>query len=324
MGNRRQSSGDKMGLSFSASSDVQIWPDALPGEGKYGRIGKMERTDCAMKKLLYLTDLYYHAAGRRYREEDLIVTEYLRNYFDIALCHPRQSRGFEACADLIVFRNTGSVILYQEDFDAFKQRVRENRLPIFNEFTGKGDMAGKQYLVDLTAAGFPVIPTVDRPEDMHRLPACGGYAVKPKNGADSIGLKFLDQTQLARESFPDRNTLIQPAVDFVYEVSFYFINDTFQYAMYAPDKKRRWELAPYAPTEEDLRFARKFIDWNDIRCGIQRIDACRTKEGQLLLMELEDLNPYLSFECLDDATQKKFLADFNAALHEMLEREDGR
>ena len=272
-----------------------------------------------MKKLLYLTDLYYHAAGRKYREEDLIVTEHLRSYFDIALCHPRQSRGFESSADLIVFRNTGSVILYQEDFNAFKRRVRENRLPIFNQFTGKGDMAGKQYLVDLTAAGYPVIPTVDTPADLSRLPACGGYAVKPKNGADSIGLQFLTPDQLALARFPDRGTLIQPAVDFVYEVSFYFINDTFEYAMYAPDKTRRWVLEPYAPTEEDLRFARKFIDWNDIRYGIQRVDACRTREGGLLLMELEDLNPYLSFECLDAAVQKKFLADFTEALQAVLQ-----
>ena len=270
------------------------------------------------KTLLYLTDLYYHAAGRRYRDEDLIVTEYLKDHFDILLCHPRQSRAFESQVDLIVFRNTGSVILYQEDFDAFKRRVQENHLPIFNEFTGKGDMAGKQYLVDLTAAGFPVIPTVDRPEDLSRLPDWGGWAVKPKNGADSIGLKFLSREQLAQESFPDRGTLIQPAVDFLYEVSFYFINDTFQYAMYAPDKTRRWELAPYKPTEEDLAFARRFIDWNDIRHGIQRIDACRTREGQLLLMELEDLNPYLSFECVDEAVQKKFLQDFTAALLEMV------
>lgn len=271
-----------------------------------------------MKKLLYLTDLYYHAAGRKYREEDLIVTEHLRNYFDIALCHPRQSQGFESSADLIVFRNTGSVILYQEDFSAFKRRVTENRLPIFNQFTGRGDMAGKQYLVDLTAAGFPVIPTVDRPQDLSRLPACDGYAVKPKNGADSIGLKFLTPDQLSQESFPDRGTLIQPAVDFVYEVSFYFINDTFEYAMYAPDKTRRWELAPYAPTEADLSFARQFIDWNTIRHGIQRIDACRTKEGQLLLMELEDLNPYLSFECLDEAVQRRFLENLTAALQALL------
>ena len=272
-----------------------------------------------MKKLLYLTDLYYHAAGRKYREEDLIVTDYLRNYFDIALCHPRQSQGFEAAADLIVFRNTGSVILYQEDFNAFKRRVVENRLPIFNEFTGKGDMAGKQYLVDLTAAGYPVIPTVDRPEDLSKLPDWGRWAVKPKNGADSIGLKFLSGEELSKEDFPNRGTLIQPAVDFVYEVSFYFINDAFQYAMYAPDKARRWMLEPYAPTEEDLRFARKFIDWNDIRHGIQRIDACRTKEGALLLMELEDLNPYLSFECLSEEMQRQFLKNFTAALQEVLQ-----
>ena len=271
-----------------------------------------------MKKLLYLTDLYYHAVGRKYREEDLIVTEHLRNYFDIALCHPRQSQGFESSADLIVFRNTGSVIFYQEDFDAFKRRVREKGLPIFNEFTGKGDMAGKQYLVDLTAAGYPVIPTVDTMAELHRLPDCGSYAIKPKNGADSIGLKFLDPAQLAQAQFPDRRTLIQPTVDFVYEVSFYFINNKFEYAMYAPDKTRRWVLEPYSPTEADLSFARTFIDWNDIRYGIQRVDACRTREGALLLMELEDLNPYLSFECIDEATQKRFLADFTAALQEVV------
>ena len=39
--------------------------------------------------------------------------------------------------------------------------------------------------------------------------------------------------------------LIQPAVDFVYEVSFYFINDKFEYALYAPDRDRRWELKDY-------------------------------------------------------------------------------
>ena len=65
-------------------------------------------------------------------------------------------------------------------------------------------------------------------------------------------------------------------------------------------------------------FARTFIDWNDIRYGIQRVDACRTREGALLLMELEDLNPYLSFECIDEATQKRFLADFTAALQEVV------
>ena len=53
--------------------------------------------------------------------------------------------------------------------------------------------------------------------------------------------------------------LIQPAIDFQYEVSFYYINDILEYALYAPDKNRRWELKKYSFTKEDKQFAQKFI-----------------------------------------------------------------
>lgn len=56
--------------------------------------------------------------------------------------------------------------------------------------------------------------------------------------------------------------------------------------------------------------ASKFIRWNSIRNGIQRIDACRTKDGQLLLVELEDLNPYLSILELDEPTREQFVKDW--------------
>lgn len=271
-----------------------------------------------MSKILYLTDLYYRAASRNYREEDLIITEYLKDRFDLVLCAPQHSEPFEKDVDLIVLRNTGSVILYQDTFQAFKKRVIEQKLPIFNEFTGKGDMAGKQYLIDLTKEGLPVIPTVDCLDDLAHLPCEGRYAIKPKNGADSIGLEFLTREELLKRTFADRSMLIQPTVDFVYEVSFYFINDKFEYALYAPDKANRWKLVRYTPTEQDLAFAHTFISWNAIRYGIQRVDACRTKDGRLLLMEMEDMNPFLSFECLDQNTQRRFLEDFAAALREKL------
>ena len=79
-------------------------------------------------------------------------------------------------------------------------------------------------------------------------------------------------------------------------MSFYYVDDAFQYALYAPDPDRRWVLEPYEPSEADLAFARRFIDWNTLDHGIQRVDACRTRDGDLLLVELEDLNPYLSLD----------------------------
>jgi hypothetical protein len=98
-------------------------------------------------------------------------------------------------------------------------------------------------------------------------------------------------------------------IDFQYELSFYFINDKFEYALYAPDKSKRWALEKYDASEEDIVFATKFIHWNSIQSGIQRIDACRTKDGQLLLVELEDLNPYLSILEVDVLVREQFVKD---------------
>ena len=113
--------------------------------------------------------------------------------------------------------------------------------------------------------------------------------------------------------------LVQPRVDLVHEISFVFVGRRFQYAVYAPDRSRRWELVPYTPTADDLAFAQRFVDWNGLDVGVQRVDACRTRDGRLLLVELEDLNPYLSLDRLDDATRSAFTDALVATLREALE-----
>ncbi|ANZ37946.1 hypothetical protein BBK82_19680 [Lentzea guizhouensis] len=253
-------------------------------------------------KVLYVTDLAYPARGRRYCDEDIYLTSRLREHFDIALCNPRDAaallgNGF----DVTVVRNSGPVIDYPEAYREFRERAKD--LNVYNPLTGKADMAGKQYLVDLTEQGSPVIPTVDRREDVAKLPAADLYVVKPKAGADSHGLEFVP-----REKITDKNnTLIQPKIDFEYEVSFYYVDDEFQYALYAPETDRRWELRAYEATSADLEFAEEFIRWNGLAHGIQRVDACRTREGGLLLVELEDLNPYLSLDRTSEETRERFV-----------------
>ncbi|MDO4534002.1 MAG: hypothetical protein Q4C36_09835, partial [Coriobacteriia bacterium] len=184
----------------------------------------------------------------------------------------------------------------------------------YNEFTGKADMAGKQYLLDMTNAGMRVIPTIDDMRDLGKLLEVDRYVVKPKGGADSIGLEFLSRDELELRDFSRRDMLIQPAVDFVYEVSFFFLDGEYEYALYAPDTKARWKLVSYDATGADQAFAREFVEWNPMKRGIQRVDACRTKGGDLLLVELEDLNPYLSLDRIDAAVRDRFLARFAAAL----------
>lgn len=120
-------------------------------------------------------------------------------------------------------------------------------------------MVGKQYLVELSAAGFPVIPTMD--SDPESLLDATSYMVKPKLGSDSIGLRRVTADELAGLSLD--GLLAQPLIDFRYEVSFYFVDRDFQYALYTPDPDRRRELDRYTPSAEDLAFAQRFVDWRD-------------------------------------------------------------
>lgn len=260
--------------------------------------------------LLYVTDLAYPARGRRYGDEDVFLTARLREHFPLALCHPLDAEALLPAFDTVVVRNSGPVIHHQEAYDSFRAAALAAGTRVYNPLTGRGDMAGKQYLVDLTASGHPVIPTIDDPAHLSRLPASPAYAVKPKQGADSIGLTFTPHPDCAPGEF-----LIQPRIDFAYEVSFYFVDDTFQYALYAPDPARRWELVPYDATAADLSFARTFIAWNTLTHGIQRVDACRAPSGDLLLVELEDLNPYLSLDLLPPEVQDAFVTALVRSLH---------
>ncbi|MFI9328808.1 hypothetical protein ACIGZJ_14820 [Kitasatospora sp. NPDC052868] len=266
--------------------------------------------------VLFVTDLAYQARGRRYCDEDIELSSRLRADFDIALCHPLEAAALMDAFDAVVVRNSGPVLHYQEQYEAFREQAAARGTRVYNPLSGRGDMAGKQYLLDLTAAGYPVIPTVDRPEDLGLLAGTGRYVVKPKAGADSIGLRFVGEDELAALAYGD--VLVQPHVDFRYEVSFYFVDDAFQYALHAPDPDRRWVLEPYEPSEADLVFARRFVEWNTLDHGIQRVDACRSREGELLLVELEDLNPYLSLDRVPEPVRDAFVIALTASLHRFL------
>ena len=271
--------------------------------------------------LLYVTDLAYPANGRRYGDEDTRLTARLREYFDLALCHPLDARALMGRFDAVVVRNSGPVLHYQEEYEAFRRAALAEGVRVYNPLTGRGDMAGKQYLLDLTAAGEPVIPSADGDRGaaavLAALPGVERYVVKPRHGADSVGLRILGADGLDREELG--GCLVQPYVPFRHEVSFYYVDRDFQYALYAPDPGRRWDLVPYTATADDLAFARRFVEWNTLSHGIQRVDACRTEEGGLLLVELEDLNPYLSLDLVDDRTREEFVQAMRRSVEAMLQ-----
>lgn len=270
-------------------------------------------------RVLFVTDLTYEARGRRYCDEDIALASRLREDFDTALCHPLDAQALMDSFDVTLIRNSGPALHYKSSFDGFRAHaLTTTGTRVYNQLTGSADMAGKQYLVDLTSAGHPVIPTVDRLADVEKLPDSTEYVIKPKQGADSIGLKFLSRSALESHVPAGDTFLVQPRIDFTYEVSFYFIDATFQYALHAPHPDERWVLEPYTPTPADLSFAQGFIDWNTIDHGIQRVDACRTHAGDLLLVELEDLNPYLSLDRVTQERRDAFINDLKASLGKLL------
>ncbi|MBO0516632.1 hypothetical protein [Streptomyces beijiangensis] len=272
-------------------------------------------------RILCVTDLAYEARGRRYCDEDIYLTSRLREDFDLALCHPLDATALMDAFDAVVVRNSGPVLNYQSEYEAFRARALADGVRVYTQLTGKADAAGKQYLVDLYASGYPVIPTIDDPRNMAHLPESPEYVVKPKLGADSIGLEFVTEAELRTRTLDD--VLIQPRIAFRYEVSFYFTDRTFQYALYAPDPAERWRLERYTPTPDDLSFAQRFVDWNAIDHGIQRVDACRAPSGELLLVELEDLNPYLSLDLLDESAREEFVTNMKESLRGLLRQPAG-
>ena len=70
-----------------------------------------------MKSILYLTDFAYQAKGRRYCDEDILITSYLRGRFDVTTCHPSCCEPFEDATDLVVFRNAGAVAGFKGAYD---------------------------------------------------------------------------------------------------------------------------------------------------------------------------------------------------------------
>jgi len=264
--------------------------------------------------LLLVTDPGYPAKGRAYGDEDVLLAERLGDAFVVTPCPPEEAaRRLDGC-DVALVRNSGPVLRHRVAWEAFRARATQLGRPVVNPLDGRGDQQGKQHLVEMTVAGMPVIPTVDSVADLHRLGAPERFVVKPKGGADSIGMEILDSLA----SIELGELVAQPQVDFVREESYVFVGRAFAYALRAPDRERRWDLEQWSPTDADVAFAQQFVDWNTLDLGVTRVDACRLPDDSLLLVELEDLNPYLSLEVLDPATLEAVVGRLVADLHQSI------
>jgi hypothetical protein len=251
-----------------------------------------------MKSLLYLTN-----KSNGFYEEDTFLIDRLKLYYKVIVCHPLECKKYLNEISGVVIRNVWPTSEYREGWEHVLDSIRSSKLPTFNSLDGSGDITGKEYLIELYKKKLPVIPSISSLSDLDKLPETESYWVKPFFGCDGEGSQQI--TTKALGNFNLKGYIIQPYIEFTSEPSFYYLDNKFLYAVEMPNRLKDTGIKLYTPTKEDIEFAEKFINWNSLSVGIQRIDAVRTKAGSLLLTEIEDVAEYLYLLDIEPEVREK-------------------
>ena len=271
------------------------------------------------KSILFLTDL---GNGE---DEDLITVDYLKKEFDVTISYFEGIEKIEDEFDLIIIRNTWPVDhskakYYKKIKKSFLARAKKKGLKVYNDLNASCDFRDKTYLTRLYQNSFPVIPSVDSLDDLDLLPQTKRYLIKPKDGFSSIGVEILSKEELLEMKLG--NYIIQPKIDFQYEMSFYFIDGNLLYCLiFKPFKSDKcYHPVPHKPSESEVRFAKMFVEWDKMQYGICRIDALMTNNGKLLLLEIEDSSPYFSITEIDEKLRNLFLEKFMESVKKVVDK----
>lgn len=260
-----------------------------------------------MKKLLFLTNKNNGAF-----EEDQQLIKFLSKDFDLIVSHPLDCVSLLSQVEGVIIRNIWPTHEYADQWENIRQKIIDFGLPTYNSLLGNGDNKGKDYLLKLFQNNYQVIPSVDSLKDLSLLGNQEFYWIKPKYGCDGSGAGKYSKDELKGKDLSDY--IIQPYVEFVSEPSFFFIDQNFSHAITTSNRLADTGIKIYNATNEDLIFAKVFVDWNKLSNGIQRIDTVRTKTSELLLTEIEDLCPYLYIDDISVGHKQFFLNNIRASV----------
>lgn len=205
----------------------------------------------------------------------------------------------------------GSAWDYQDNLERFLDRLNaiESQTVLFNDCATVRWNCRKTYLKDLAERGARTVPTVwlDRPTDAdiaHAFDALGSddLVFKRQVGANAEGqfrLKRGDPVPAMPESMMAQPFL--PAIQSEGEMSLVFIDGTFSHGLIksAADGDYRIQSSyggreePYAPDAEDITAATSILETLNETPLYARIDMVRGTDGDMLLMELELVEPFL-------------------------------
>ena len=253
-------------------------------------------------------------------EDIWLARAFQKDGHKVAIVDKNYDEKLESLFDVFLLRNTWDTdanIETIKEKSNFRLRIINKNLPRIN-FDGKYDGKSKEYLVRLYKNGYPVIPTVDNIEDLQILDKCNKILLKLKDSYDGIGQMVVDKQQLEK-NFTD-SYVIQPYMEFLSEVQFYYIKDKFEYALeFIPSKVPIYpDAIKYEPNEKEMKLADEFSKLNENYYGIQRIDFIKLKDGTLLLTEIEDIAPYLDLDCVEEKIKNKFILDYKNRVYEYM------
>ena len=204
---------------------------------------------------------------------------------------------------------------YQDNHEAFLatlDHIAALGVAVFNDPATARWNIRKTYLRELEAKGVPIIPTLwpDAP-----LAADITAAMTTFNATDvilkrQVGGGAREQVRYTSSNIPapgpvmDRPGMIQPFIPAIAtegEFSFLFVDGDFSHAIIKRAKSGDYRIqAAYGgsslaitPAPEDRAAAQRVLDVLDTPPLYARVDMVRGTEGDLLLMELEVLEPYL-------------------------------
>lgn len=235
-----------------------------------------------MKPIVILSNLEEEDA----RIEDLYLTNELNKYMQTTIQDLFEDEFSHESFYLV--RNIWGHPHGRERMLSLYESFDDLNIPYVNSFNGKGDQQGKTYLIELFNLGELVIPTYDSIQLAIRTDH-KNFIIKPIHGGSSKGVQKISRDKL--QSLSLENQIIQPYFDIDHEISFYYINSQFQYALKTTSS--RWDLELYYPTKQEFEISQRFANWNPV-IGIQRVDFIKTSDGKFLLLEIEDWCPYLS------------------------------
>ncbi len=196
----------------------------------------------------------------------------------------------------IIGRNFWPIYPNTKEFLKVLKRAKEMGCRFYNDVDVLTRYQVKDYLKRMKDDELPIIPTAFNIDDVQKLPESEKYIAKPIDGESSEDIITFRKSELDKVRNLD-NYLFEPFLVIDYEYFFIFLDNRFLFSLRSLTNDR-WNLKEYFPTSEELKQIHKFINFEKMEYGIQRVDVFKIN-NKFVLCELERVCPCLNLKSLD-------------------------